>query len=496
MNPIRAILNGAVRQFATFSGWIGAYASTSTDRDAFKEWKPKTATAAQTLVGTLTLLVAQGRHLERTTPAGRSISDGASADIVGSGIDILPNTGDEELDAQVIEAFHDWAENAMADESSLWAWQSMVPREIVAAGNVLARWIVLPERAAKGLIPLCILPLEAEWLSEMPVAPFPFDHKFIRGVEIDKLGRTVAFHLRHPESLAFLEGERVLAEQIIHNFERRRAQQVIGEPILAPVIERILQDDRLVRSELQGSVNASAPAVAITSEFHPNQQDDDGDPVTDIEAGATVRLLPGEEVQTIARTRPDEKLAPFRSSIRGDIAGATRTSQYWLDRDAGRANFSSMRMDQLLTKRALASLKEVIGTGAAGKVYQRVFPWIMLSIGRKMPSTAIERRKMMRYDLRPDQPEYVEPVKDTQAAINKIANNLSTLENECSARNMNWRTNIRQRAIENALLRKNDLPVPVPEKSAAAEKDQAQPAPAAADDIEAEENDAAGEAVA
>lgn len=461
---------------AVISGWLGAYASLQGDRDALKGWRPRPATATQAIVLSFTTLVAQCRHLERTTPWGRSVSEGLSADLIGTGVDVLPNTGSDDLDAAIIEKFHEWADHAMVDGSSLWAWQSMTPRELATAGNMLARWVILPERVKNGWLPLAILPLEAEWVSETSVAPIAPNNRFIRGLEVDSLGRTQFFHMRNPETLNFYQGERVPAGEIIHCFERRRSQQIFGEPILAPAVERILQDDRLVRSELQGSVNASAPALAITSEFHPGMADSDGEPVTDIPTGATVRLLPGEDVKAISPTRPNERLAPFRGSIRGDVAGACRVSQENLDRDSSRANYSSMRSTAQLTDRLQASLRNEVGRCVASIPYEKVFDWLLLALGMKLPETQADRVRMMRHEIQPDVRPYVEPVKDGQAAINAVADNMSTLQIECAARGRNYRAIIRQRALENELLIKAGLPVPTPKTSMPVEKDQVEPA--------------------
>lgn len=444
--------------------WLNAYASTDKSRkELFNSLRLRNATSNQVLAGNLSTLTAQCRQIERTTPLGRAVVDGAVSDIVGTGIDILPNTGDTKTDYKLLDAWQQWAECCIVDGSSLWSWQSVVVRDIYTAGSALARFVILPERAKKGMIPLAILPLEVEWLSEFACAKIPEGHRFIRGIEVDGMCRPVAYHLKHPEMPVGSKGEIVPAAQIIHIFEHRRAQQVHGEPVLAPAVERLLQDSRLVENELKAAIATSAPAVAITSAnagLDGDDTDDDGESITDIPAGATVRLRPGETVQSIENNRPAAGIKDFRATVIGDLAACTRTSAFWLDRDPGKANFSSMRMDQLLSKRSLAGLKEVVGKGAAGRIYEAAFEWLMLVIGAQLPVAPAEKCAMMRYDLRPDQPEYVDPVKDTQASAFAIAQNLSTYDIECSAHGRDWKSVMRQRSIENEELDKLNLPRP------------------------------------
>lgn len=421
---------GGITWTANYLFASSAYASTDAAKNSLRRFRPTGLTADGALYGSLTLLIAQARQLERSTPLGRAVVDALPAELVGSGIDVLPVTGDDKLDGDLQQAFHDWAEHAMVDGSSLWAWQSACARELATAGAALARVMVRPERVTKNCLPVCLMPLEVEWLSVQPVVPVQDGNAYFRGVELDKLGLPVFYHLRHPYSST--GGERVPASEIIHVFEKRRPQQTHGEPMLAPVIERILQDSRLVEAELSAALATTAPAAAITTEGGslPGDGEDSttDDPQVDFAAGSIARLLPGEKVEVIKNDRATQDISPFRREIRSDVAAACRCSMWWLDRDPSRANYSSMRMDQLLSKRATAGLKALLGAGVAGKPYELALPWICLSL--RIAVTP----EMYRYELRPDQPEYVDPYKDTLASSLAIASGLSTYEIELSSR--------------------------------------------------------------
>jgi len=472
-------LKGTLRRgsrsvLAALTNWVGAYPSTDKARkEIFNSWRPFFITSNQALSGNLSTLVAQCRQIERGTPLGRAVVEGLTADLIGSGIDILPDSGSDELNARLFDAWHAFCENAQVDGRSLWEWQSIGPREYCTAGAVLARFIVDPARRDKGWSPVGILPLEVEWLSEYPVGQLQKGTRFIRGIEVDALGIPVCYHLRHPEAARGLSagaGEIVPAVQIIHSYERRRAQQNHGEPLLAVIIERCLQDSRLIETELKSAIATSAPAIAIKSQAggysDGNQEDDDGEPVTDMPGGSVTRLYPGEDITAVVNPRPSQMIAPFRDTIKGDIAGATRASRIHLDRDLAGKTFMNARFDQQQGKRLHAQLKECLGRDMAGRIYHYVFPWLMLALGEPLPANKAELARLMKYETRPDQPEYVDPTKDVQASINAITNNLSTYDIELSSRGKDFRQVFKQRALENALLTQYGLPLPVPVKSA------------------------------
>jgi capsid protein len=263
--------------------------------------------------------------------------------------------------------------------------------------------------------------------------------------------------LRNPEILDD-PGQKIQANDVFHVFEFRRAQQQHGDPILAPVIERAFQDERLVNTELKAAISTASVGLGIESEFHmdsqteENSQGEDGQGIVEIPAGSVFRGHPGDKLVPMTNPRPSQLIAPFRASMRGDIAAACRVSQWWLDKDPSRANYSSMRMDQTMGKRCHAQLKEVAGYSAKW-AYRLALPWILLRLGVPLPANAADRRRIFRCKTRPDQPEYVDPQKDVAASSDAIEKNLSTFDLECSARGKNYREIFEQRKVEKDLMK-------------------------------------------
>ncbi len=468
MGYLGRVMKATRSWLSTLGGGNGpAYNSTDVRRKYLEGIRFPKNTADEALALNLSQLIAQCRHLVRNTPLGRAVSDGFKAEVIGTGITVLSKASGE-ADAKILQdGFHLWAESCGVNGESLWELQHQGAGEIPEAGAILWRFLVLPDRIDRGLIPLCIQPLEVEWLSEIAVAAIDPANFFVRGIEQDYLGRPKFYHLRNPSATSALSfsgqfsgGERVAASEIIHCFEKRRPLQSHGEPGLAPCVERVLQDGELINIELKAANNTAAMAVAITSESHDDATDDDGDPVTDIPLGATVRLHPGEEAKAIHMERPNQLIAPFRATIRGDVAAATRTSQYWLNRDMSGATYMNSRMDQQKAQQLLAPIKLILGRHIAGVPFQRVVPYLMLKAGRPMPRNEKQLENLLSYELRPDEPEYVDPVKDGEAAAFLIGNNLSTLEQELASRGKDINTVLAQRAKENAQLASLGLPIP------------------------------------
>ena len=268
------------------------------------------------------------------------------------------------------------------------------------------------------------------------------------------MGRPIAYHLADPNNVSLgnvTTGERVLAKYIVHGFEKRRPFQSQGEPILAPLVERLQQEEDLVKIELQAARIVSNFAVAITSEFHPDDTDEDTtepQAVVDISPGTVTRLYPGEKAEAFQSQRPNQLIEAFRRMLRGDLAAAGRCARKWLDRDYASATFMNTRMEQNDSKRMHKPTQNWLGRHIASRPYLEALPWILLKIGQAMPADGPGKKKLSGHKIQPDLPEYVDPLADGQAAIQNVGGGLSTMQDECSSRGKDYAEITKQRTRE------------------------------------------------
>ena len=413
--PLFAVARGLRRGWdAVIAGWggsMGAYPSADIQRKILEGWRTKTLTANQALAADLTTLVAQGRQLDRASPVVRGAIEGRKAELVGTGIAVDPATGDSALDALLRAAFQEWSADCGVCGESLWTLQRMASGECDAAGAFLWRLVVIPDRVSQGLLPCAILPLEVEWLSEMAVEAVATGNEFVRGVEIDKWSRPVAYHLRNPDTVGFGKGERVLAAEIIDGHERRRARQALGEPRLAPLIERSYQDDQLVISELKAARNGSGVSAVVNDDELAAQAGEQ----TSIQPGSIAYLPRQATLESFQLNRPAQSVSDFRGTIRGDLAAGASISRVWLDRDGGAYNFANSRFDQIRTQMMVRPAQDWFGNAVASRVYLYVLPWLMLQAGRPWPAEIAAQRRLRRHRLVPDVPPELDEKSSVQA---------------------------------------------------------------------------------
>lgn len=411
-------------------------------------WRPS---STADLVSSIPALRNISRSFDRNNATVRAIVEGLVANVVGSGIGLEPNTGDEKIDEKIRVEWVKYCKDCGVNGESLFALQQVGFRDVVIAGESLWRLVVDEKRMAKGKIPIAILPLEPEWLGGDGMTTGGMINTQMGGVTLDDLGRPASYALVSPSG----KMENVPADKIVHCFERRRSLQVRGEPWLAPIMTTLRQEKDLIQIELEASKNSSAYAVAIKTQGGMAQEmDEKGDSVRNISPGSVAELLPGEEIQMLQSNRPAQQISEMRKMLRGDEAGAMKLGMRWLNRDVSGANYSSLRADMLDSERLLGPCREWAGNSYAGKVYQAVLPYLAIKAGVKVPSDD--------YRLVPDGQPYVDPLKDAQAAAMAIAFGLSTFEAEIGKRGGDWKAIFAQKKREEEMADELDLSIQTP----------------------------------
>ncbi len=438
------LVGGMARAANTWSastiGMGSGYSVTDPRRKILsKQGRPGNATANELLTGSLHVLRAYCRNLERNNPSARAAIDSLASLAVGQGIALEIDTGDDRIDAILRKEWTEWQAHCVVDGRDIYELQGQGFREMVTTGELLWRFVMMPERAKGGGIPLAVLPLEAEWLDDSTGAGIGRNADGtidVGPIKTDVYGRAISYRLRCPDINLGMQTETVQSADVVHVYEKRRSLQARGEPWMAPVVETLQQERDLVDAELQSAITCSAIGLAITSETHGSldttEEGTDTDPAESLRLGAVARLFPGESITSFAHNRPGQQIAAFRQMLRGDIAAAMRLPQRYLDRDVSRANYSSMRADMIDSERFLQPIREWYGHATAGRLFRAVLPFLCLKAGIPMP-------KRVDYRLLPDGQPYVDPYKDIQAAAMAVGAGFTTWEAEIAKKGGDYR---------------------------------------------------------
>lgn len=415
-----------------------------------------------------------------------------TTNVVGWGIQPKPKIDGEALgmtdeacdewERIALREFALWAESNMCDaerQKDFYTCQELAFRSMLVSGDVFALFGVKENLLTPYTTTIRIL--EADRIStpegsegESESKELDSGGRIVDGVEIDREGAVIRYHIasRHPllsETATQIEwtpieayGKDTGMPNILHVMTWERPEQRRGVPFVAAQIEQIKQLDRYITSELAANV-----VSAMLTAFLESTEDDgkigledsvnEEDKVTDdglsleLAPGAIYDLPPGKKVATVNPLRANSAFESFVGALQTTIGASMEIPKEVLTKKY-ESNYTAARGALLDFWKTVRVYRTRFNKQFNQPIYEA---WLAEAVaaGRiEAPGffddPAIRKAwcgcKWMGASM-----GHVDPLKEVNAAEKRIANNISTQEEEASEYNGNdWTANIRQRRKE------------------------------------------------
>lgn len=432
-NPLhRAALRSVQQQAApSATSFVGAHHSRLTEDWIFAAIK----SADAEIKGDIRTLRKRGREIKRNTATGERFVQLLKTNVIGPhGIRFqsrpLDEMGEYDRDAarDVEDAWRRWSDPGVCTADGKMSWhdvEDLLVESEAADGEAILR--LLP--GFRNDFGFAIQVLDPDQLDEEYNRPARGSKNEIRmGVEIDRWGRPLAYHLwdTHPfdfQGSSRRERVRVPADQILHPYRIRRAGQSRGVTWFAPV----LMDARMLAALQEAEIIASRQAAAKTGVFEQEASSvlDPNSPSGSAESfewemapGVWETLPPGLKAKFFDPTHPNQAFEAFNKIILHSNAAGLGPAYESLTGDFSDTNYSSARQ-ATLTER---DLYRALQARAAVHVHRRVFAmwqkWALTTgaIDRSMR----ERERLLRHEWVPRGWQWVDPEKEVRAAALSI----------------------------------------------------------------------------
>ena len=299
------------------------------------------------------------------------------------------------------------------------------------------------------------------------------------GVEVDKTGAVVAYHIANNYPYQYdgaktefvrvmAYGEKTGLPNILHIMDSERPEQYRGVPYLAQVIETILQTNRYTNAEVTAAVVQAFFTAFITTEQTgdgalPNEVGGDGVPEVsrdpnEYEMGAgTVNFLePGEDVKFGAPTHPNTGFDKFMRAM-CELIGASLEMPADLVLMAFNASYSASRAGLLEAWKGFRMRREWLADDFCRPTYEA---WLTeaVAIGRIsapgfLTDPLIRQAYLGSKWIGPAQGS-LNPVQEVQADVIAVENGFATREDVATQYNgSEYSQNVGKLTIENKQLR-------------------------------------------
>ncbi len=390
------------------------------------------------------------RDLYRNNPQAKSLIDAFKANVVECGITpdpMLPNTDNRDA---WLAAWNHWAakEADATGQQHLNEMQGLWLQEVLIGGGCIAHPVVLSSRKSRDRsIPLVIELIPEERISDdsdfMRGHTLAKGHQIIRGVEIDALGKPVAYWIKPtaPNDLTstFAEPQRIPADQIEYGFIKDRIGEYRGFSILAAVVQLLWSLDYYTDNEMMASAIKSCYAAVITTEnpiddlnTDEDNTDNEGNRLSSIQPGMVSYLRPGEDVSGVGPNVPGGDSTPWLMMILRAISAGADLSYEEVARDYSKGSFSSTRQSANADRRRYRKMQKFVINHFLAPIYPLFVEWsVQAGIeGFPTPSDfAANRDEWLKVKWRTPGWASVNPVDDAKAFELEKANGVNSRAN-------------------------------------------------------------------
>lgn len=356
-----------------------------------------------------------------------------------------------------------WARYAdITGHDSVAALQRLILRHVWIDGEVLVHRVW--DTSLKGIVPLRLEIIECDLLDGRIDGPLANGNIGRRGIEMDAAtGKPVAYHIldSHPGDYLYLgvsgKSRRIDAADIIHVFDRRRASQTRGISWLAAIIMESYDLNEYKGIERIGAKLAAAFGVFVKTSFpdipgagigipggsQANTIDTGvgwGDLPDYIDPGRIQKLPFGADIKIAEHNRPGTQYEPFvRDSVRGMSAGVGMSYESFSN-DRSSSSYSSGRDGSLESRLSYGGQQFFL----CEKLLDRLWAWFIE--GAFLAGLLSELRGYA-FDPLPNHEAvdwqtpgwtWVDPLKDSKAADQGIANVTTTRGKIAANMGDNW----------------------------------------------------------
>ena len=481
-----------------------SYAGASLTKKNLKGFTVESGSPAEDINANNYTLRQRARMLYMGAPLATAALKRQRTNIVGAGLR-LKSTIDRETLGLTQEQAEAWQRHTQA-EFALWAnrkqacdstgvnnfygMQQLVALSWPMSGDVFA---IVKRKETTAFMPysLCLHILEADrvrtptdqgatvvntLLSNMTTAKLDNGHTIYDGVEVDKDGMIVAYHIANTypfqwdaEQTKFVRVEAYGKESglpnILHIMDSERPEQYRGVPYLAQAIEPLLQMRRYTEAEITAAIVQSFFTAFVKTEgggsdmpYNEVGEEVSRDP-NEYEMGAgTINMLePGEDVSFGSPTHPNTGFDVFMRSLCEQV-GACLEIPADLLLMSFNSSYSASRAALLEAWKGFRMRREWLADDFCKPVYEI---WLTEAVARGRISAPgfltdpIIRQAYLGSEWIGPAAGQLDPTKEVAAAISAIEAGLSTREAEATKLNgSEYARNVDKLAVENDLLKR------------------------------------------
>lgn len=347
-----------------------------------------------------------------------------------------PNGALDKLANDLIEQnWQDWGNSCEITGNLDWVqFQSMVERTKAREGEAIVRFIKSRTYAGKygfGLQLIDTKRLDVNYNINN------LSGNFIRfGIEYTPYGKPVNYYFTTNNLDIYgvsqnygNKYEVVPAEEILHIFDKEFIDQKRGLPEFSSVLMRMNMLAGYEEAAVEYARAAACQMGFLINKDVENIDSDDEEEISiDAEPASFPVLPPGYDLKEFSPSYPKGEFDPFSKAILRGISSGIGASYNTLANDLSSVNFSSLRQGALDERDFWKTRQKTLISQLHEPIFQEwikhclLYGYITMPNGKALPVEKIDKFRM--HNWQPRSWQWVDPVKDVNAAISSIDSGL------------------------------------------------------------------------
>lgn len=302
---------------------------------------------------------ARTRDLERNSDMLNSVVGAYKRNVFGSGFSIRAKTGDESVDAVLMQAWKRWCKKQNCDVTGTQSFNQIM-RMCVQRKKVDGGILILKRYTNQGFIPFQIQTMEVDELDNAQIKPKYPGNRITGGIEYNRWNRPMGYWFRQYDIDGSLPSEPIYvdAKDVIFYFTKRRPSQIREMSDLSPTVTRIRDANEFMTAVSVKERIAACLAVFIKKE-HPSTPGfgrggviSDGDRKVSydgktIAPGMIREMNPGDDVCVVNPNGQSTDAATYIKLMQRMIGAGQGLSYEATSRDMSETNYSSARQGMI-----------------------------------------------------------------------------------------------------------------------------------------------------
>lgn len=484
-SPAAGLKRRMYREAIKISDRFTSYRGASRDR-LRSSWLPGGGSADEDLLPELKDIRERSRDLNRNDAHASGITSTMTINVVGSGIRPQSRVDREVLDISEEEAnvfqkdaeriWRRWVPFADAgNRMDFYEIQHLVDRQILENGEALIIPMMIqdpvrPYRMALHVIESDRLDTPQEKRGDKSVRS---------GVRIGDKGEPISYFIQktHPGDIRYAKREEKEfieipafneygRRNVFHLYHVHRSGQTRGVPFFAPVLSYFKDLSEYAEAELVAARIAACFSLFITSEASMDvsasggyERNPAGQLIESLEPGMIKHLMPGESITSFNPQRPGSSFEPFVERILKAISAALGLPYELVAKDFSKTNYSSARAALLEARRYFKMRQEWLSRKLCQPVWEMLLEEAYLERELRADTFLENRRYWTSASWIAPGWEWVDPLKEAQAAEVGLRNGIVTYSDLYAQEGKDWEESFEQRKREQEKLKSLGLEV-------------------------------------